>query len=77
MYGAAVLDACRQLQERLAAVKAGMVDQGAVNPSFYDVVNKAYLDRVDLSAHGFYATPDITGALGGAHWAGGGRAHDC
>lgn len=21
----------------------------------------AYLDRVDLSAHGFYATPDITG----------------
>ncbi len=26
-----------------------------------EVVNAAYLDRVDLSAHGFYATPDVTG----------------
>jgi len=26
-----------------------------------EVVNAAYLDRVDLSAHGFYITPDITG----------------
>lgn len=25
------------------------------------MVNAAYLDRVDLSAHGFYITPDITG----------------
>lgn len=26
-----------------------------------EVVNAAYLERVDLSAHGFYATPDVTG----------------
>lgn len=26
-----------------------------------EVVNAAYLDRTDLSAHGFYITPDITG----------------
>lgn len=26
-----------------------------------DVVLAAHLDRVDLSAHGFYATPDVTG----------------
>lgn len=33
--------------------------------SFSDLVNAAYLARVDLSAHGFYRTPDITG-FGGA-----------
>jgi xanthine dehydrogenase/oxidase len=26
-----------------------------------DVVNAAYQERVDLSAHGFYKTPDVTG----------------
>ena len=26
-----------------------------------EIVSAAYLDRVDLCAHGFYATPDITG----------------
>jgi xanthine dehydrogenase molybdopterin-binding subunit B len=29
--------------------------------SWKEVVNAAYMDRVDLSAHGFYVTPDITG----------------
>lgn len=50
-------DACWQLNERLAPYKANL--PGA---SFKEVVNAAYLDRCDLSAHGFYATPDITGA---------------
>ena len=27
------------------------------NPSFKDVVNQAYMDRVSLSEHGFYKTP--------------------
>eukprot|EP00879_Flechtneria_rotunda_P009818 GHRR01010268.1.p2 GENE.GHRR01010268.1~~GHRR01010268.1.p2 ORF type:complete len:154 (+),score=19.78 GHRR01010268.1:447-908(+) len=30
---------------------------------FAAMVNQAYIDRVDLSAHGFYATPEITGTL--------------
>lgn len=29
--------------------------------SFAKMATQAYLDRVDLSAHGFYATPEITG----------------
>lgn len=30
--------------------------------SFAKLATQAYMDRVDLSAHGFYATPEITGA---------------
>ncbi|EFJ45339.1 hypothetical protein VOLCADRAFT_63971 [Volvox carteri f. nagariensis] len=56
MYGAAVLDACRQLSERLAPYRSKLP-----SGTWKEVVNAAYLDRVDLSAHGFYATPDITG----------------
>lgn len=33
--------------------------------SFREIVNAAYFDRVDLCAHGFYKTPDVTG-FGGA-----------
>lgn len=56
MYGAAAAIACEQLNERLAPFKTA-------NPSatFKEIVQAAYLERVDLSAHGFYATPDITG----------------
>ncbi|KAG2484282.1 hypothetical protein HYH03_016926 [Edaphochlamys debaryana] len=57
MYGAAVLDACRQINERLEPYKSKLAEGG----SWKDVVNAAYLSRVDLSAHGFYITPDITG----------------
>ncbi len=32
-----------------------------VGATFKELVNAAYLDRTDLSAHGFYATPGITG----------------
>jgi xanthine dehydrogenase molybdopterin-binding subunit B len=32
--------------------------------SFKEVVMKAYLARIDLSAHGFYRTPDVTGSGG-------------
>jgi xanthine dehydrogenase/oxidase len=56
MLRLAVSDACRQLNERLAPYRVRM--PGA---SFQQIVNSAYLDRCDLSAHGFYATPDITG----------------
>lgn len=56
LYGSAVADACRQLNERLAPFRERM--PGA---SFTELAKAAYLERVDLSAHGFYATPDITG----------------
>ena len=53
-------DACQQLNERLAPFRARL--PGA---AFKEVVSAAYLERVDLSAHGFHATPDITGAAVG------------
>ena len=39
--------------------------------SWVDSVNAAYWERVDLSAHGWYITPDITGGgegVGGQGW---------
>ncbi|KAK9866817.1 hypothetical protein WJX84_005780, partial [Apatococcus fuscideae] len=56
LYGSATADACRQLNERLAPFRETM--PGA---SFAELAKAAYLQRVDLSAHGFYITPDITG----------------
>lgn len=56
MYGAAVLDACTQLADRLAPYRAKMP-----NASVRELANAAWLDRVDLCAHGFYKTPDVTG----------------
>jgi xanthine dehydrogenase/oxidase len=56
MYGAAAASACEQLNERLAPFKSQHP-----NASFKEIVQAAYLERVDLSAHGFYSTPDITG----------------
>ena len=57
---AAVADACDQLNSRLAPYKEKLP-----KGSFREIVNAAYFDRVDLSAHGFYKTPDVTG-FGGA-----------
>ncbi len=57
MYGAAAADACAQLTARLAPYKAKLPS----NATFLEVVQAAYFDRTDLSAHGFYSTPDITG----------------
>ncbi|PNW76169.1 hypothetical protein CHLRE_12g545101v5 [Chlamydomonas reinhardtii] len=54
MYGAAVLDACQQIAGRLQPYRTP-------GRTWKECVNAAYLDRVDLSAHGFYITPDITG----------------
>ena len=52
----AVMDACRQLVERLAPYRQSM--KGAPFP---EIVRAAHMDRCDLSAHGWYITPDITG----------------
>ncbi|KAJ6811703.1 xanthine dehydrogenase-like [Iris pallida] len=54
MYGAAVLDACEQINARMKtmAVKHNYA-------SFTELVRACYMERIDLSAHGFYITPDI------------------
>jgi xanthine dehydrogenase/oxidase len=50
----AIVDACEQINSRLAPLKAQFPDI-----PFKDLCEKAYLDRIDLSAHGFYKIPDI------------------
>jgi xanthine dehydrogenase/oxidase len=60
LYGAAILDACKQLKTRLAPVYVTL-GQGA---SMAAVAGEAWMRRIDLCAHGFYVTPDITGADG-------------
>lgn len=50
MYGMAVLNACEQIQERLVKIKATL----PADADWLSIVNAAYFNRVDLSAHGFY-----------------------
>ena len=73
LNGAAVLDACRQIQARLVPVAArllkasedcvkfvaGRVVAGDQSSSFAEVVEAAYRQRVALFAQGFYKTPEI------------------
>lgn len=54
LNGMAVLDACRQIALRLEPVRAAMPDA-----TFAEIANTAYLQRIDLSARGFYATPGL------------------
>jgi hypothetical protein len=56
-YGAAILDACKQLNERLAPLKQQLGPDAAMA----DIAAMAWMNRIDLCAHGFYKTPDITG----------------
>ena len=52
LYGRAVHDACSQLLERLSRVKG---------EDMIEKINNAYLERIDLSAHGFYKIEPLTG----------------
>ncbi|XP_057800195.1 xanthine dehydrogenase 1-like isoform X2 [Salvia miltiorrhiza] len=54
IYGAAVLDACEQIKARMEPIasKHNFV-------SFAELASACYMERIDLSAHGFYRTPDI------------------
>lgn len=54
LNGAALLDACDQLNKRLESIRCCMP-----NASFKEIVQEAYRQRIDLTARGFYATPDI------------------
>ena len=63
LYGAATLDACRQINERLAPIKAKLGAEASKD--FAAVCSAAYFARVDLSAHGWYVTPDLEWAWDG------------
>ncbi|XP_071706054.1 xanthine dehydrogenase 1-like [Rutidosis leptorrhynchoides] len=54
MYGAAVLDACKQIKARMDPIASLKK-----HTSFVELVNACYFERIDLSAHGFYIVPDI------------------
>lgn len=73
LNGAAVADACAQLRSRLAEVAAQLfaceahevlfspdgVSARDTHLAFAELCEKAYKQRVQLFAHGFYRTPDI------------------
>jgi len=75
LNGMAALDGCRQLKEKLGKFahsigatdehdveyKSGMVRFGREKMPFSSFIKQAYMERVQLSAAGFYKTPDI-------HW---------
>ncbi|XP_041988453.1 xanthine dehydrogenase-like [Aricia agestis] len=54
LYGMAVIDACRKINERLEPIKIK-------NPTgtWEEWISAAYFDRVSLSATGFYSAPKI------------------
>ncbi|KAG7364579.1 xanthine oxidase [Nitzschia inconspicua] len=53
LYGMCTLDACRQIMGRLKPYREKL----GPDASLADIAHAAHFDRVDLSAHGFYA-PD-------------------
>ncbi|KAI9665697.1 MAG: hypothetical protein M1821_003631 [Bathelium mastoideum] len=55
LNGYAIWNACSQLNERLAPYRAKL----GAKASMKDLAHAAYFDRVNLSANGFYKTPDI------------------
>lgn len=58
LNGMAIRNACEQIRERLNTLLVG----DDVNLPWEDLVKKAYFSRLDLCAHGFYATPEPLGA---------------
>ena len=54
--GMAVQNACEQIRQRLDKF---ILDKDAANLSWEELIQKVYLARIDLSAHGFYATPHM------------------
>ncbi|AOA62430.1 Putative xanthine dehydrogenase [Komagataella phaffii CBS 7435] len=55
LNGMAVKNACDKLNERLSPVKEKLGDSA----TWEDIIRTAYLDRISLSATGFYKTPKI------------------
>ncbi|KAF1997919.1 xanthine dehydrogenase [Amniculicola lignicola CBS 123094] len=55
LNGYAIWNACKQLNERLAPFREKLGPDATMK----DIAHAAYFARVNLSAQGFYATPDI------------------
>ena len=55
LNGYAIFNACEQLNARLAPYREKLGDKASMK----DLAHAAYFDRVNLSANGFYRTPDI------------------
>ncbi|KAK2596720.1 hypothetical protein QQS21_006175 [Conoideocrella luteorostrata] len=55
LNGYAAFNACQQLNDRLAPYRAKLGDKATMK----DIAHVAYMDRVNLSAQGFYKTPEI------------------
>ena len=51
LYGMAALDACQQILKRIQPIR----DSLPPNATLAEVAKKAFFERIDLSAHGFYA----------------------
>src|SRR5579871_2735696 len=60
LNGAAVMDACRQLEARLAPVAARIESELGRVPNFREVVEAAYRERIALFAQGYYRTPGLS-----------------
>ena len=58
LNGMAVQNACEQIRERLDKLRVGE----NANLSWEDLVKRAYFERIDLCAHGFYAASEPLGA---------------
>jgi xanthine dehydrogenase large subunit len=58
LNGKAAQDAARQIRQRLDAFAAGRADGAAL--SWVELVQQAYLARVQLWSDGFYATPGLS-----------------
>jgi len=59
MNGMAVKMACDEIMARLAPVREALMANGKGEPSMAAMAISAHLQRINLSAHAFYATPDI------------------
>lgn len=55
LNGYAIYNACEQLNERLAPYR----EKCGKDATMKDIAHAAYFDRINLSANGFYKTPDI------------------
>ncbi|UJR09845.1 hypothetical protein I4U23_014070 [Adineta vaga] len=58
LYGLAVQNAAQQIRQRLDQLRT----DDNKDLSWEDLVKRAYFERIDLSAHGFYSAPEPLGA---------------
>ncbi|CAF0832214.1 unnamed protein product [Didymodactylos carnosus] len=58
LNGMAIKIACQQLNERLEPIRRESPDF-----TWFQLISKAYYERINLSAQGFYATPNVGGDI--------------